>query len=49
LINIIVRYIGNLGFNAGGSGFSITNPWGATDITDSTTTTTTGNMTKQVS
>ncbi len=50
--NITIQQVGtgnDLIFNAGGSGFSITNLWGATDITDSTTTTTTGNVTKQVS
>ena len=46
--NITIQQVGtgnDLIFNAGGSGFSITNPWGATDITDSTTTTTTDDTT----
>jgi hypothetical protein len=46
--NITIQQVGtgnDLIFNAGGSGFSITNLWGATDITDSTTTTTTDDTT----
>ena len=42
--NITIQQVGtgnDLIFNAGGSGFSITNLWGAIDITGSTTTTTT--------
>ena len=42
-ITIQVGTVNDLIFNAGcsGGGFLITNPWGTTDITDSTTTTTT--------
>ena len=47
--NITIQQVGtgnDLIFNAGCSGgFLITNPWGATDITDSTTTTTTDDTT----
>jgi len=48
--NITIQQVGtgnDLIFNAGESGFSITNPWGATDITDSTTTTTTDDTTNK--
>ena len=46
--NITIQQVGtgnDLIFNAGGSGFSITNLWGAIDITGSTTTTTTDDTT----
>ena len=47
--NITIQQVGtgnDLIFNAGCSGgFSITNPWGVTDVTDSTTTTTTTDTT----
>jgi len=49
--NITIQQVGtgnDLIFNAGGSGFSITNLWGATDITDSTTTTTDDTTDKDV-